>query len=364
MSNKIDLYFSNKDFLLANLSSEYDNSNSLVVKDDNFLTLFKSFFKFNNFYSNCIFSPGLLHYDDSIIIFEKPPCKKTINYIAKQESDIRYSDEYSSYEINIPWQVYIVKYSTIDYPVEDSEKINTYSYIDSVYMFFSNSQINSQDDFLYTAPIPNFYSNGLLCAPSYSSVEDVLFLKDDNYINNLINSAYISIWSSNFNGDLTSSLTDYLYSCYRSYIKSDNSIFMNSMIHKYIGLSHHSYYCDLQYVHSFLSNWSEYSVFDVLSFEWANPSVSNWYHSDYNSLQESNLYDYFISNSEYEISEEEISENEILEIIDYDDFLEFIGGDIRLNKKSLLSIVFNIKYSNFNKKTFKSFFSSLYNAYS
>jgi hypothetical protein len=368
MKNKIDIYTSNYDLYKGTLTSGYSfDSSSISFYDKSFLNVIYNNFQSTRIFSDNIFPSGILYYDNSIIVFQKPPSKKLINYIPKQEADIRSSDEHTSYEISIPWQVYVISYSSFDYSDSDSEVSSEYYSINSVYMFFSNCQITSGDNYLYSAPIPNFYSNGLLCSPRYSSIEDTLFAKDSHTVSNLMVSAYNSIWNSNYNGDLTSSIVDYLYSCFKKQIHTSKSLFANNILSTYPIYSRTSYYCDLNFVSNFLENWSTYSVSDILSFDWANPSNTNWYHTDYSEIEEDALHQYFAENVDYDpedFEDEYPTTSDILEMIDYDDFIAYIGGDIRLNNKSLSYIINLIKSKEVNNVSFNSIFSSIYSSVS
>lgn len=365
-SNSIDIYSSRvHGFSHANLNSQYNLSGKpFLVTDKNFVEKASQIFGSKNTYVKSIFPSGILHYDENTIIFERPPTVKEITYIAKQESDISKEDTHHSYKIPIPWQVYVVSYSTVDYSVDTG--VEKYVSIDSTYMFFRNSQLISQDDFLYSAPMPNFYSNGLLCNPRYENVDQTLFLKDDTFISNLVNSAYNSIWFSNFNGDLTAAANDYFYACANEYINFENSLFSNGYVDIYKNSDRKSYYCDLVYIYSFFEAWSKYSISHVLNFEWSCPSEGLFYSLDYNELEQDHLEDYFHSNFSYDSDNFEEGfpdHHEMIDIIHYSDFLDSLGGDIRKQPITLIQLLIRLKSANKNVSNFDSDFSSLYNSF-
>jgi hypothetical protein len=360
--NRIDFYISNDELASMNFSSAFDSSNLLVKNiDSSLISTIRNSFDISNININSIFPSGVLYYDDSLIIFQKPPCKKNINYIAKLEADISKNDSYEEYEINIPWQIYFIKYETSNLAMDSSNE--EYVYISSIHMFFKNTQLNSFEDSLFTAPIPNFYSNGALCPPRYAKVEDTLYPKDDNYINTLISNGYSSIWNSNYNADLTACVADYFFSINNHYIEKSNSIIGNKSFPSSF-VSQKSYYCDMTHISKLFSIWSELSLQEVTSLQWANPSQYEMYTHEYSHLEENYLYDYYSDTTGYSFEDDEdiIDAEDMISNIDYADFLDFCNGDPRKKIKyasDIFQLVKEYKILNFNLV-----FSSLYRYFS
>lgn len=365
--SKIDFYISNQELVSIDFFSVFDSS-KLSVKnvDHSIVSSVRDSFNTEKVSVSSIFPSGILYYDSSLIIFQKPPCKKNISYIPKLEVDISKNDIHQEYEISIPWQIYFIRYETSNINADSSNE--NYVYVSSVCMFFRNSQLNSFEDNLFTAPIPNFYSNGALCPPRYSRLEDTLYPKDDNYINNLISNGYNSIWNSNYNADLTSSVADYFFSIKNNYIKKDNSIIGNSSFPSIL-LSQKSYYFDMSHISKFFSIWSKLSLQDVVGLDWASPSRCEMYTYEYSYLEDNYLYDFYSNSTGYLVENDEDEDGEdvsevedMISNIDYDDFLEFCGGDPRkLNRSALDTFNLMKEHKVFN---FNVVFSSLYKKFS
>jgi hypothetical protein len=144
----------------------------------------------NNLTETGILPPGVKIIGTNYLVFEKPPTFKNIFYVPSAKYDV--PDDCESleqvYRIPIPWQLYFVKFND-----------NMYTY--EVRMFFMKNSLSSTDQELFLPPIPNFYTDGLLCSPTMSNMEDV-----DRYPKNhtgIIQSAYDWVWNSGTNHDLT-----------------------------------------------------------------------------------------------------------------------------------------------------------------
>lgn len=212
-----------------------------------------------------IMPPGVLYISDTYIIFERPPCYQNIQMIHEIVDNINYdNDSVSVYRIPIPWQLYIVTYTNF----------NGKYYASDVRMYFMKNSVHMssmKDHKVYLPPLPNFFPNGLLCRPRYSSCDDI-----DRYPNNItgvINAAYDWIWNSGTNMDLSMSCVELIYQC--RYL-SDKNFIIKPQNYSHSSVSSNSYYLPAPYVHNILSSWESISSLDLISqYDWPYPSYSD-----------------------------------------------------------------------------------------
>lgn len=128
--------------------------------------------------------------DKSIVVFERPPMRQLIEFlpyerqVIKDDYDYRAGGDYCSYELNIPWTVYVCTFDATYLPV-------------TVKVFVRNSPITSMDDLLGLLPMLNFYSNSKLCNPATKIFEGM-----PESLGEGINMAYNLVWNSGWNFDL------------------------------------------------------------------------------------------------------------------------------------------------------------------
>lgn len=142
--------------------------------------------------STNLIPPGLKYLYKNLLVYERPPTHKVINCYSEYLDNIQDTSKLYSYYIPIPWQLYIVEFD---------DNMRTYG----VRMYFMNGPLLSESQNLYLPYIPNFYSNGKLCRPFFSSYEDINRYSQN--INGVIESSYDWVWSSNFNLDLTETIS-------------------------------------------------------------------------------------------------------------------------------------------------------------
>ena len=131
-----------------------------------------------------------------MIIFEMPPSMRHVSYQHAYRDNAN-GDTYRQYYVPVPWQVYIAIFS-------DEMRL-----VD-VQMYFSKTSLYSPDQQLYCPPMLNFYSNGALCRPFLSSIEDIE--KYPKTISGIIASAFDWVWNTGFNWDITEQICEYLFS--------------------------------------------------------------------------------------------------------------------------------------------------------
>lgn len=212
--------------------------------------------------SNSLLFPGVKYIGNSIVIFEQPPSFRHVSYQNTYRDAITNDTEYNEYYVPVPWQIYIAKFSP------DMRLV-------AVNMYFSNTPFYSFDQPLYSPPMFNFYSNGNLCRPFFSAMEDVE--KYPKNISGVIASAFDWIWNSGYNYDITMSISDYLCSqkflsmepyispearssfdliknYYCRYGKNRSLIPINSLSHGHI--------------QEFFNFWQSVSLNDILNVQW------------------------------------------------------------------------------------------------
>lgn len=261
------------------------------------------------FKSTGIIPPGLLHLDNDYLIFEKPPTYQNIQLIPKVMDEINYSrNEPILFRIPIPWQVYIVNYTS-----HKDEEGNCNLYTASVRMLFSDSPIQSFDQNVYLPPLNNLYSNGTLCRPMYSDMEDIERYPKD--ISGVIQSAYDWVWNSGTNLDLTNCIV-------QQYVQFADNLFESTILSQvpdssrsYVsdicrGINIYSYYCGYPLVEILYKAWENLSLENVLKVKWPSPSVGKSMHSDLSSNYSEQLMSYvvergYVSQEDFHHDEEE-----------------------------------------------------------
>lgn len=224
--------------------------------------------------------PGVRFISNNFVVYERPPCVKTLFYIPQQVSHIDGRVEPIVYNIPIPWQLYVATFS------------NEY-YCSDVYMYFMNTPLSSLDHNVYMPTLPNFYTNGLLCRPMFSSFEDV-----DRYSKNIsgvVASSYDWVWNNGTNNDLTEPLVHLLLQNQNGQIcqeakKTHPMNFSNARLNSLSYLAPNE-------VTLILSIWEKMTIDDVLQYQFPNPSENSNFDSntvefrDYSAYYD-NLYDY------------------------------------------------------------------------
>jgi len=255
--------------LLNILDEKYSHNTSI----DNLEDKEPSFFKLldNSVLDSSLLIPGLRFSAPGIVVFERPPTKKLVQYanytVDEMTSDCDCEDcETSDYDIKIdqyfvpiPWQIYIATYSL--HPNSKYE-------VTSIRMFFSNTSLNSPDTVLYAPYIHNFFMNASLCNPMFATYDEI-----SRYPSNLqgvVASAYEFIWNTGFNRDLSECIDQTVNNCRYK----DNAI-ISSYFKNISSNPHYSFVTNPFYYHL-----SKYEPEDVVSQTWANPSFRTHFSAD------------------------------------------------------------------------------------
>jgi len=217
-----------------------------------------------------IIPPGLLYCSEKILIFERPPALKTIQWTPQMLDNIDDDTEYATFEIPVPWQVYFVHFTKTS---------DNYHVINKIFLTFSNTPIYSLNQPLYLPPLTNVYTNGQVCQPHYSHYDDLI--EGTETIAGIMQNAYNQVWSSSMNVDLTSAplkllkhfaLPGLRIHNQRCMIEPTIKSYANTVAHK---MRHvptidcFGYYTNPQTVHSFYRSWETISLNDICDMEWS-----------------------------------------------------------------------------------------------
>lgn len=262
--------------------------------------------------------PGLKYLSTNYLVYERPPSHKLVNCYLDNLHNIDPDNTPSvSYYLPIPWQLYIVGFDNL------SKRIHT------VRMYFMNSPLYSSDQTLYLPYIPNFYSNGSLCRPFFSSMEDIERYSQD--VSGMIEASYDWVWSSNFNLDLTESISQ-IYSQNRPSIVSRNIRTL-----EYI-----NYRVSPHVIKDTYSQIEKLSLSDVSSLEWTNPSLLNHYTSDDENVDTDSLVEDFCAAHSISYDPDDFE--------NYEEFVDYILNETSfyseypksINRKKTFSEILNI----------------------
>jgi hypothetical protein len=123
--------------------------------------------------------------DKKMVVFERPPQYNRVEFISAPREDINKRSQPISFELPMPWQVYLVYFSNDFIPVH-------------IRMYARNSPIEGMDSTLGILPLLNFYASSELCNPIFERFEGF-----EPSLANGINAAYNMVWNSGFNYDLS-----------------------------------------------------------------------------------------------------------------------------------------------------------------
>jgi hypothetical protein len=249
-----------------------------------------------------IMPPGVLAITPNFVVFERQPEYKNIFLVPKLMSEITDDSSVYTYRIPVPWQLYIVHYTTI----LGSDGIMRY-YTNSVRMHFMKSNLQTMDQEVFMAPLPNMYGNGNLCRPMFNDMSDI-----DRYPNNIagvIESAYDWVWNSGTNLDLTECIAQF-------YIQFKNC--ENTILEKVFGssnkkISDQSYYVQFSLVDDLLSAWERNKLDEVVEFNWPRNCEAQFFRDEYRNDGNQFLVEYLQSIGEvprYELHYDEENDSE------------------------------------------------------
>lgn len=249
--------------------------------------------------------PGIRALYPGIVVFERPPSMQMVQYvpmnvdgIIEYEDEQEESPEVETYFVPVPWQIYIASYSfSAGRPI-----------VNGVKMFFSKEPLTHSDVKLHLPYIPNFFTNGTLCAPHFEDSDEVY--RYPATISGVIASAYDWIWNTGFNADLTDGIMTNINNVHFS----NNPVIADLRVNP----SH-------DYIRDFYRYLSQYTPEEVNQFNWAFPSYTT-YHSDHVELR----YLYTLDQHQKDCLSDlgiELAEDETFEdAVSLSDFNEWMGN--------------------------------------
>lgn len=227
-----------------------------------------------------ILPPGLVHADNKIVIFERPPTYQNIQVIPAVVDNINYDNcKNYIYRLPIPWTVYLVSYSIY----------NGIYYPNQIAMYFMPHSLQGADfssTQVYLPPLLNFYNNSTLCNPMFDSMDEIN--RYENNISGVINAAYNWIWNTGSNLDLTMNIAECIF-------QLDNTpAFSSNPFYSLPGsINPLTFYVDFSFVNIAFTNWEKISIHDISSVWWPNPCVSERVHSEIQLIGTAKLLEYF-----------------------------------------------------------------------
>lgn len=238
----------------------------------------------DDFNVDSIFFPGIRYLSEGLIVYERPPSYQVIDIDNDYRDAINTETSSSRYYIPIPWQVYVCSY--------DSSTMR----LVSVKMFFSQTSLTSVDQNIYSPPIFNFYSNGNLCRPFFSNMEDIE--KYPLTISGIIASAFDWVWNSGFNYDITENISFFcaskkynqFYPWAKDTVGQSFETLNRTRIHHFSRINSASYF------HNFFRCWESVPLDQISSISWCDFTSTDFYHSDWNNFSSDYIHQYISEN--------------------------------------------------------------------
>lgn len=307
--NQSHYHYADSDFSYVAYSNKYTNFSTIfhpasgLDSTGKHVDVLSDYFTALSSVQNIPFDSGLLpvglkYLGKNYLIFERPPVVKNIFYVDQSKSNVpdEYEDYHKVFAIPIPWQLYFVKF-------------NQDMYVYEVRMFFMKSSITSIDQELYLPPIPNFYTNGMLCPPVMDNMEDI-----DRYSKDaagVMRAAYDWVWNSGTNHDLTEACL-HLYWQLRdenTVLKYMDKDYLNAYFPK-LSLHGNAYYLSPQQISLIFKSWEKSNLKEVCELSWPNIAGLSQYFPNRHRYRESDSYtdhlvDFILSDGE-DYSDEDI----------------------------------------------------------
>jgi hypothetical protein len=238
---------------------DYDfNSNEKLSIDKGFV---KSLIDTNKkqIVSNVV-PPAIKYHSNGVIVFERPPSYQVIQYAPQSVSNLNDDTPIYVYRIAVPWQLYIMTYDPNKY------------FCNSVRMYFMKSSLNSPEQNIYMPPIPNFFTNGLLCRPMFDNMNDIDGYSKD--LSGVIASAYDWIWNTGFNHDLTEN--------FYHVIRQKKPVQLMTSYSNLENVNTHGYYRGMSpsHIRAILGDWESLDLDNILDLDWPNPSLTQTFEGD------------------------------------------------------------------------------------
>lgn len=305
-------------FTASEIQSNYGNTGNYISSENSsllselkpFNDLLQSFSSGSNIVKNTgIMPPGVRYVTKDFIVYERQPEYKNVFIIPKLVSEIgsESQEKQYSYSIPLPWQLYIIQYSTV---INENGEEDYYPA--NVKLHFMKNSLTSLDQELYLAPIPNFYTDGSLCRPMFSSMEETERYSKD--IAGVIHAAYDWIWNCGTNLDLTES-------CLQMFSQLNNVPITETIFYPIftdipnkVNLFS-SYYVPFVSIDYLMRAWEKNSLEDVCNTTWPSNSVYRNFATERNHIMASSEFCEFLrqvegTEPEYELHYDDDEDHE------------------------------------------------------
>lgn len=210
----------------------------------------------NNQYNIGLLPPAVrwISPDKSIVVFERPPMRQLVEFLPlqrdkiREDFDYRGKGHYCSYQLNIPWTVYLACFDNSYLP-------------NKIKVFTRNEPLQNMDDTLGLLPLLNFYYSSQLCNPGLKHFEGMPANLGEG-----INMAYNLIWNSGWNLDLHDAVNLGMktHSPVTS-VSSPGTKYTQAELRAQAYVS----------IVNFHKNWASLSMDEVLRTTWAPPQIYN-----------------------------------------------------------------------------------------
>jgi hypothetical protein len=216
----------------------------------------------------------------------------------------------------------------------------------SVKMFFASNSLSSLDQTIYSPPLYNFYSNGTLCRPFFSSMEDIEKYPKD--LSGVMASAYDWIWNSGFNFDITEGISFFLhtnkYEQFEKYLKPETKANLTWLQNH--PLQNLPSNLPSQWHVPFFKCWEEIPLSEVSSLTWNPFTDTDFYYQHLMNVREHLIND-FCNNFDIVIHEDHTEDEDhnddcpdncsyVHEIHESQAYLTFVSNRLSLEDRTLL----------------------------
>jgi len=281
-----DKQFKFSDGVIQGVSFSKDLKQSSNLELKGFYTSFRDIF--NPQITSGLLFPAVVYSAPGILIFERPPTQKLVQYIDRPVDYISEESDINFYNLPLPWQLYIAEY--------DPKTM----LLCKAHMYFMDESFKDPDQIMYAPPLPNFYANGSLCRPFLASMQDVEGY--DKTLSGVMASAYDWIWNSGFNHDLSEVIM-------AIYSHKHNSFYDPEYKRTIPSASYHRHIHPKD-VDNVLSLWEKISIDNILETKWPNLSVAGLWDSEVEWFWENDQIYPFGGDCEEEFEDSEHYSNE------------------------------------------------------
>jgi hypothetical protein len=127
-------------------------------------------------------------------LLERPPFEAMIRFKPELKNSQALDVHVEEYLLHAPWTLMAIRFN------------ETYSSVETCRLFARNTPIYSEEDEVFSMPLPNMWSNGDMCVRDL--MNDAIKKLGHNEIGSVINCCLNVFWESEFNVDLVGNILD------------------------------------------------------------------------------------------------------------------------------------------------------------